>query len=274
MQAQAALRPHPPHINSFRSNLNSIMSGSASSATTALPSSGNVFGSPMGGIGSAAARTMSPSSLIGTPQARRTPTLGGGGRGSSPGSSSFGSASGLNPIATSGIHPVGHANGGGGGGGYTTGNTGTAASGHREQQDPVHASVSRLLDRAYSLPCSTAAQAFTQLVQPTARFQVALDAVLPVLDTSKTAEVMFFFFFSLSLSSPPCILLLLIRFFFPQLGCCVSGSYSSNNGFWFRLFSTRFMRPIRSLSIPSGVSYSPRIQKSGKRLLTLRTKEV
>lgn len=44
-------------------------------------------------------------------------------------------------------------------------------------------SVGHLLQRAYTLPCSTAAQAFTQLVQPTSRFQLALDALLPVLET-------------------------------------------------------------------------------------------
>ncbi|KAH9948509.1 hypothetical protein B0H21DRAFT_237967 [Amylocystis lapponica] len=49
--------------------------------------------------------------------------------------------------------------------------------------DPVRASVSHLLSRAYTLPCSTAAQAFTQLVQPTSRFQVALDVLLPLLES-------------------------------------------------------------------------------------------
>ncbi|KIL55173.1 hypothetical protein M378DRAFT_649041 [Amanita muscaria Koide BX008] len=46
--------------------------------------------------------------------------------------------------------------------------------------DPVKASVAHLLTRAYSLPCSTAAQAFAHLVQPVARFQLALDALLPL----------------------------------------------------------------------------------------------
>ncbi|KAF8126289.1 hypothetical protein EV363DRAFT_1268546 [Boletus edulis] len=50
--------------------------------------------------------------------------------------------------------------------------------------DPVRASVAHLLVRAYTLPCSTAAQAFSQLVQPTARFQLALDALLPLLSSS------------------------------------------------------------------------------------------
>ena len=55
--------------------------------------------------------------------------------------------------------------------------------------DPVRASVSHLLAKAFSLPCSTAAQAFVQLVQPTARFQLALDALLPILDSEMAAEV-------------------------------------------------------------------------------------
>jgi hypothetical protein len=55
--------------------------------------------------------------------------------------------------------------------------------------DPVRVSVGHLLSRAYSLPCSTAAQAFTQLVQPTSRFQLALDALLPLLDPNTPAEV-------------------------------------------------------------------------------------
>lgn len=55
--------------------------------------------------------------------------------------------------------------------------------------DSIRASVSHLLTRAFSLPCSTAALAFTQLVQPTSRFQLALDALLPLLDSNTTAEV-------------------------------------------------------------------------------------
>ncbi|CCM02268.1 uncharacterized protein FIBRA_04353 [Fibroporia radiculosa] len=49
--------------------------------------------------------------------------------------------------------------------------------------DPARASVKHLLTRAYSLPCSTATHAFNQLVQSTSRFQVALDVLLPILDT-------------------------------------------------------------------------------------------
>lgn len=44
--------------------------------------------------------------------------------------------------------------------------------------------MAHLLVRACTLPCSTAAQAFSQLVQPTARFQLALDALLPVLNST------------------------------------------------------------------------------------------
>ncbi|KAF5378506.1 hypothetical protein D9615_007176 [Tricholomella constricta] len=55
--------------------------------------------------------------------------------------------------------------------------------------DPVRASVRHLLTRAYKLPCSTAAQAYTQIVQPTSRFQLALDALLPLLDPNTPAEL-------------------------------------------------------------------------------------
>jgi hypothetical protein len=54
---------------------------------------------------------------------------------------------------------------------------------HLVSGDPC-ASVGHLLTKAHTLPCSTAAQAFSQLVQPTSRFQLALDALLPVLGTS------------------------------------------------------------------------------------------
>lgn len=71
--------------------------------------------------------------------------------------------------------------------------------------DPVRASVGHLLTRAYSLPCSTAAQAFTQLVQPTSRFQLALDALLPLLDpnTSAEARTTCFFFQLFLVAHPP-----------------------------------------------------------------------
>lgn len=55
--------------------------------------------------------------------------------------------------------------------------------------DSVRASVGHLLSRASALPCSTSAQAFSQLVQPTSRFQLALDSLLPVLDLEKPSEL-------------------------------------------------------------------------------------
>jgi hypothetical protein len=57
--------------------------------------------------------------------------------------------------------------------------------------DPVRAAVGHLLSRAPSLPCSTAAQAFSQLVQPTSRFQLALDALLPDLTSSEEVSDLF-----------------------------------------------------------------------------------
>lgn len=47
--------------------------------------------------------------------------------------------------------------------------------------DPVRASVAHLLSRAHEIPCTAAAQAFNQLVQPAVRFGIALDILLPVL---------------------------------------------------------------------------------------------
>ncbi len=58
-----------------------------------------------------------------------------------------------------------------------------AAQGHA---DPLYASVGHLLSKACSNTCFTAAQAFAQLVQPTARFQLALDALLPILDSPRS----------------------------------------------------------------------------------------
>ncbi|KAH9990886.1 hypothetical protein BJV77DRAFT_946930 [Russula vinacea] len=57
------------------------------------------------------------------------------------------------------------------------------AQGHA---DPLYASVGHLLSKACSNTCFTAAQAFAQLVQPTARFQLALDALLPILDSPRS----------------------------------------------------------------------------------------
>lgn len=58
-----------------------------------------------------------------------------------------------------------------------------AAQGHA---DPLYTSVGHLLSKACFNTCSTAAQAFFQLVQPTARFQLALDALLPVLGSPRS----------------------------------------------------------------------------------------
>jgi hypothetical protein len=70
---------------------------------------------------------------------------------------------------------------------------------HLASGDPLRASVGHLLSRAYALPCSTAAQAFSQLVQPTSRFQLALDALLPLLNNS--SEVSLIFELSLSIGT-------------------------------------------------------------------------
>ena len=56
----------------------------------------------------------------------------------------------------------------------------------RSSQQPstesIRASVAQLLFQARNLPCSKAAQAFTQLLPHISRFQLALDALLPSLD--------------------------------------------------------------------------------------------
>lgn len=61
-----------------------------------------------------------------------------------------------------------------------------AAHGHA---DPLYTSVGHLLSKACSNTCSTAAHAFLQLVQPTARFQLALDALLPVLGSPRCEKL-------------------------------------------------------------------------------------
>jgi hypothetical protein len=53
----------------------------------------------------------------------------------------------------------------------------------------VRAAVDHLLSRAYSLPSSMATQTFTHLDQPTLRFQLALDTLLPLRDPNMPAEV-------------------------------------------------------------------------------------
>ncbi|KAM6488971.1 hypothetical protein JOM56_015607 [Amanita muscaria] len=56
----------------------------------------------------------------------------------------------------------------------------------------VKAFVAHLFLRAYSLQCSTSAQVFAHLMQPVAsaaRFQLALDALLPRLDAGAVENV-------------------------------------------------------------------------------------
>ena len=53
--------------------------------------------------------------------------------------------------------------------------------------DATRASVNHLVAGAFTTPCSTAAHAFMQIVPPLSRFQVALDLLMPMLDSS--AEV-------------------------------------------------------------------------------------
>ncbi|KAG7086048.1 hypothetical protein E1B28_003569 [Marasmius oreades] len=68
-----------------------------------------------------------------------------------------------------------------GGRGSTGGGAGSMGA------DPVRAAVAHLLSKAYSLPCSTAAHSFSNLVQPTSRFQLALDALLPILESNASS---------------------------------------------------------------------------------------
>ncbi|KIY49163.1 hypothetical protein FISHEDRAFT_58464 [Fistulina hepatica ATCC 64428] len=70
-----------------------------------------------------------------------------------------------------------------------------------EAPDP-RASVGQLLARAYSLPCSAAAQAFSQLVQPVSRFQLALDALLPLLDAAEPVQRILVAFILYSMYAP------------------------------------------------------------------------
>ncbi|KAH9959881.1 hypothetical protein BJV74DRAFT_872483 [Russula compacta] len=56
----------------------------------------------------------------------------------------------------------------------------------KSNSDPLYTSVGHLLSKACSNTCFTAAQAFSQLVQPTARFELALDALLPILDSPRS----------------------------------------------------------------------------------------
>jgi hypothetical protein len=111
---------------------------------------------------------------------------------------------------------------------------------HMASGDPLRASVGHLLARAYALPCSTAAQAFSQLVQPTSRFQLALDALLPLLSSSSEVS-------AISQTVYRALRLTLVRSL---------TNVSLRNESWSHLFYTRYMHPIRLLSILSSPFYS------------------
>ena len=49
--------------------------------------------------------------------------------------------------------------------------------------DTTRASVAHLLAGAVATPCSTAAHTFVQIVPPLLRFQLALDVLMPLLDS-------------------------------------------------------------------------------------------
>jgi len=57
-----------------------------------------------------------------------------------------------------------------------------ARSSQQPSTESIRASVAQLLSQAHNLPCSKAAQAFSQLLPHISRFQLALDALLPSLD--------------------------------------------------------------------------------------------
>ncbi|KAJ7758788.1 hypothetical protein DFH07DRAFT_817946 [Mycena maculata] len=60
---------------------------------------------------------------------------------------------------------------------------------HFTSQEEARASVSHLLTRASSYPCSAATPAFSRLAQSTSTFQLALDALLPALDPPTPCEL-------------------------------------------------------------------------------------
>ena len=55
--------------------------------------------------------------------------------------------------------------------------------------DSTRASVTHLLASACSTPCSTAAHTFIQIVPPLSRFQLALDVLMPMLDSRVEVRV-------------------------------------------------------------------------------------
>ncbi|KAI0799772.1 hypothetical protein BC629DRAFT_1581421 [Irpex lacteus] len=50
--------------------------------------------------------------------------------------------------------------------------------------DQLRSSIAHLLTKGLNLPCSAAAQSYNQMVPSTSRFQLALDVLLPLLDSS------------------------------------------------------------------------------------------
>jgi len=75
-----------------------------------------------------------------------------------------------------------------------------ARSSQQPSTESIRASVAQLLAQAHNLPCSKAAQAFSQLLPHISRFQLALDALLPSLDEGN--EVCGYFRCSSSRSLP------------------------------------------------------------------------
>ncbi|KAJ7097385.1 hypothetical protein C8R44DRAFT_643669 [Mycena epipterygia] len=59
----------------------------------------------------------------------------------------------------------------------------------QEPPEDARESVSLLLTRASSYPCSVVTPAFSRLAQSTSTFQLALDALLPVLDSETSCEL-------------------------------------------------------------------------------------
>jgi hypothetical protein len=106
--------------------------------------------------------------------------------------------------------------------------------------DPLYASVGHLLSKACSNTCFTAAQAFAQLVQPNARFQLALDALLPILDSprSEVSDVL----------GPRCIIAGTLICY----SCC---DPSSRNEYLWHIYSIPYTHHIQSLLILSSLFY-------------------
>jgi len=116
--------------------------------------------------------------------------------------------------------------------------------------DPLYASVGHLLSKACSNTCFTAAQAFAQLVQPNARFQLALDALLPILDSprSEVSDVL----------GPCCIICRNVFADVPSIGTLICNSCcdrSCRNEFLWHIYSIPYTHHIQSLLILSSLFY-------------------